>query len=184
MRFGETRKLKWCHVDFENKILTVPRELTKSDREHRLPLSDFLVALLRKRYVYRKQSEWVFQSSRLKNNHLSGGVGMVRRVRAKSGIRFSFHDLRRTFLTMGEKLDVPPYALKRLVNHSVSNDMTGRYLVLDIERLRIHMSRITDAFIDLLAINGSAIKEWKSTDEYESTEVTQLLIPLEDIRIM
>ncbi len=81
---------------------------------------------------------------------------MVRRVRAKSSIRFSFHDLRRTFLTMGEKLDVPPYALKRLVNHSVSNDMTGRYLVLDIERLRIHMSRITDAFIDLLAINGSA----------------------------
>ena len=28
MRFGETRKLKWSHVDFENKILTVPRELT------------------------------------------------------------------------------------------------------------------------------------------------------------
>ncbi|CAN5207239.1 hypothetical protein BH10CYA1_BH10CYA1_59220 [soil metagenome] len=29
MRFGETRKLKWCHVDFENKILTVLREITK-----------------------------------------------------------------------------------------------------------------------------------------------------------
>ena len=29
MRFGETRKLKWSYVDFENKILTVPRELTK-----------------------------------------------------------------------------------------------------------------------------------------------------------
>jgi len=27
-----------------------------------------------------------------------------------------------------EKLEVPVYALKCLVNHSVSSDMTGRYL--------------------------------------------------------
>jgi integrase len=184
MRFGETRKLKWSHVDFENRILIVPRELTKSDREHRLPLSDFLVELLRKRCLYRKNSEWVFQSSRLKDKHLSGGVGIVRRVRAKSGIHFTFHDLRRTFLTMGEKLDVPPYALKRLVNHSVSNDMTGRYLILGIERLRSHMSRITNAFLELLAINGSDMKEWKPAQVAVLTEVTQLRIPLNDVRIV
>lgn len=184
MRFGETRKLKWCHVDFENKILIVPRELTKSDREHRLPLSDFLVSLLKKRYIYRNRSEWVFQSCRLKDKHLGGGVAIVSRVRAKSGIAFTFHDLRRTFLTMGEKLDVPPYALKRLVNHSVSNDMTGRYLILDIERLRSHMARITSAFLDLLDINGSDMREWKPGPEAELTEITQLLIPLDGIRIM
>lgn len=181
MRFGETRKLKWSYVDFANKILIIPRELTKSDREHRLPLSDFLVELLKKRYIFRKNSEWVFQSSRLKDRHLSEGVGIVRRVRAKSGIVFTFHDLRRTFLTMGEKLDVPPYALKRLVNHSVSNDMIGRYLILDIERLRSHMSRITNAFLDLLSINGSDMREWKPVEESRLTEATQLLIPLGDL---
>jgi hypothetical protein len=85
---------------------------------------------------------------------------------------------------MGEKLDVPPYALKRLVNHNVSNDMTGRYLVLDIERLRTHMSRITVAFLDLLNINGSDMKEWTPVKESDLTEVTQLLMPLDDIRIM
>jgi hypothetical protein len=63
-------------------------------------------------------------------------------------------NLRRTFLTMGEKLDVPTYALKRLVNHRVSNDMTGRYLILDLDWLRWHMSRISDAFIELLGINA------------------------------
>ena len=102
----------------------------------------------------------------------------MKRVRAKSGIIFKLHDLRRTLLTMGEKLDVPPYALKRLVNHSVSNDMTGRYLVLDIERLRSHMCRISDAFVDLLGVND--IKEWKPVDESPLTEVTQLRIPLCD----
>ena len=85
---------------------------------------------------------------------------------------------------MGEKLDVPPYALKRLVNHSVSNDMTGRYLILDIERLRSHMSRITNAFLDLLGINDTHMREWKPVEKSAPAEVTQLLIPLIDVRIL
>lgn len=184
MRFSETRKLKWSHVDFENKILIVPRELTKSNREHRLPLTDFLVALLKKRYVHRKHSDWIFQSSRLRNMPISGGAGILHRVRAKSGIQFTFHDLRRTFLTMGEKLDVPTYALKRLVNHSVSNDMTGRYLVLDIERLRSHMSRITDAFVELLGINDCDVRKWNPASESDLTLCTQLRLQLNDVQIL
>lgn len=116
-------------MDFENKILTVPREITECDREHRLPLSGFLIDMLRKRAKYGKNSEWVFPSTRMRNKPIRAGVGIVRRVRAKSRIKFTMHDLRRTFLTMGEKLEVPVYALKRLVNRSVSNDMSGRYLL-------------------------------------------------------
>jgi len=95
MRFGETRKLKWNHVDFENSVLIVPRELTKSDREHCLPLSDFLLELLRRRRIFSKASDWIFQSTRLSNQPISGGTGILRKVRAESGIRFTFHDLRR-----------------------------------------------------------------------------------------
>jgi hypothetical protein len=46
------------------------------------------------------------------------------------------------------------------------------------------MSRITNAFLDLLDINGSDMREWKPVKETELTEVTQLRIPLDDIRIM
>lgn len=178
MRFGETRKLKWSYVDFENKILTVPRELTKCDREHRLPLSDFLMGLLRTRYVYANNSDWVFPSTRNSNKCLSGGSGLVRRVRVKSGIKFTMHDLRRTFLTMGEKLEVPPYVLKKLVNHSV-NDITGQYLVLDIERLRVHMSLITSGFLKLLDVSGAEMIACNPAGENDVTEATQLRIPFE-----
>jgi integrase len=183
MRFGETRMLKWSYVDFENKILTVPREITKCDREHRLPLSAFLIDLLRKRQKYGKNSEWVFPSTRMRNKPISASVGIVRRVRAKSKIKFTMHDLRRTFLTMGEKLEVPVYALKRLVNHSVSNDMTGRYLVLDIDRIRVHMCRITDEFVKLLGINDNDMRPWKPAKEisFDPSEVTQLRISLIDM---
>jgi integrase len=179
MRVGETKRLQWSYIDFENKILTVPRELTKSDREHRLPLSDFLLALLKKRRVYRKTSIWVFQSTRDHNKHLSGHTGIVRRVNLISGIKFACHDLRRTFLTMGEKLDVPYYTLKRLVNHSVSNDITGSYLVLDIERLRFHMSRITSEFLDLLGLND---KKVISITEVEPMNVIQLRMEFKDFK--
>jgi hypothetical protein len=62
--------------------------------------------------------------------------------------------------------------------------MTGRYLILDIERLRTHMARITNAFLDQLGINGGDLKEWKPVKETEPTEVTQLLIPLNDNPIL
>ena len=54
---------------------------------------------------------------------------------------------------MAEKLDVPHYALKKLVNHSISRDVTSRYIILDMERLRKHMQRITDEFKELLGVN-------------------------------
>jgi len=180
MRFGETRKLRWSHVDFENGILVVPREITKCDREHRLPLSNFLIDLLRKRLAYRKHPDWIFPSTRKKQNHLSESAGMVKYVRKKSGIYFTLHDLRRTFLTMAAKLDVPPYALKRLVNHSVSNDMTSRYIVLDAERLRSHMERITNAFLDLLAIS-TRDSSFCSSEFDEPNESIQLIIELNTV---
>ena len=75
------------------------------------------------------------------------------------------------------------YALKRLVNHSVSNDMTGRYLVLDIDRIRVYMCRITDEFVKLLGVNDNDMKPWKPATEvsFYPTEITQLRISFIDI---
>ncbi len=178
MRFGETRQLKWSYVDFKEKLITVPRELTKTDRQHLLPLSDFLVDLLQKRHLVYGHSEWVFQSATLKNMPLSQSAGIVCSVRASTGIHFTVHDLRRTFSTMGAKKNVPDHVISRLLNHSVSNNMTSRYLVLDVETLRLHMSTISQAFIDLMEISNEET-EWKNLDIEETTEVTQLQIPLE-----
>jgi hypothetical protein len=49
----------------------------------------------------------------------------------------NFHDLRRTFATTTEHLDVGHYKLKRLMNHvSDRNDVTAGYTVLTAETLR------------------------------------------------
>lgn len=57
---------------------------------------------------------------------------------------FTLHDLRRPFITIAESLDIPSYALKRLVNHKMANDVTAGYIVAGVERLRQPMQNITD----------------------------------------
>lgn len=44
---------------------------------------------------------------------------------------------------MAESLDIPMYAIKRLVNHKMSNDVTAGYIINDVERLREPMEKIS-----------------------------------------
>lgn len=77
-------------------------------------------------------------------SHLVEPKTAVARVVALSGISFTPHDLRRTFITIAEGLDIPAYALKRLLNHKQAGDVTAGYIIPNTERLREPMQRITD----------------------------------------
>lgn len=68
----------------------------------------------------------------------------VAHIIKSSGITFTIHDLRRTFITIAERLDISVYAVKRLVNHKMNGDVTAGYIVMDVERLRKPMQQITD----------------------------------------
>ncbi|MGZ0019152.1 hypothetical protein [Nitrosomonas sp. wSCUT-2] len=79
------------------------------------------------------------------------------KVIKESGISFTIHDLRRTFLTVAESLDIPAYAVKHLANHKMSNDVTAGYIVTDVERLRQPMQKITDYILKCAGYKPSAI---------------------------
>jgi hypothetical protein len=64
--------------------------------------------------------------------------------------------LRRTFITIAESLDISAYALKRLLNHKMTNDVTAGYIVADVERLRKPMQLITDYILKCMEIKNSA----------------------------
>ncbi|USQ15139.1 integrase [Legionella lytica] len=73
-----------------------------------------------------------------------------------SGVRFTVHDLRRTFITIAESLDISAYALKRLMTHKMSNDVTAGYIITDVERLRKPMQLINDYFLKCMGVIRSA----------------------------
>ena len=41
-------------------------------------------------------------------------------------------------------MDISVYALKRLLNHKMTNDVTAGYIITDVDRLRVPMQKITD----------------------------------------
>lgn len=155
LRRSEASTMKWKDVDFKEKTLSIP--VTKNHQMHTLPLSDFLYDLLYRRYESR-ESEYVFPSD-AERGYLSDPKTAVKRVADLSGVPFTLHDLRRTYITIAESLDIPAYALKRLLNHKDSNDVTAGYIVSDVGRLRKPMQRITDF------INTSINQQTESNNE-------------------
>lgn len=79
----------------------------------------------------------------------------VARVAKASGVNFTTHDLRRTFITLAESLDIPAYALKRLLNHSIEGDVTGGYIIIDAERLRGPVDRIAERILEIVHEQGT-----------------------------
>ena len=146
MRRGEIAGLRWEHVDLVGETLTVPK--TKNGEPLVLPLSWFLVDLLVARRQLDPDGEWVFPGRGV-TGHLVETKALVDRVAKSSGLKFTMHDLRRTFITIAESLDIPAYALKRLLNHSIEGDVTGGYLIIDAERLRGPVNRIAEKILEL-----------------------------------
>ena len=146
LRRTEAARLQWEDIDFENRTLTI--DDTKNHDPHSLPLSDFLVDLLMARYRDRHSDNWVFPGSG-KSGFYQDPKKAISIVKAASGVEFSSHDLRRTFITIAERLDIPAYALKRLLNHRSRDDVTSGYIIVNVERLRGPMQRISDHLIVL-----------------------------------
>ena len=152
LRRQEAATLKWDQVDLIGKILTVLD--TKNRDPHTLPLSNFLHELL----MLRKQNqtnEYVFPGTGAAG-HIIEPRKQMAKVTQLSDIQFTVHDLRRTFITIAESLDIPAYALKRLLNHKMNNDVTAGYIVADVERLRKPMQLITDYILKCMGVVKSA----------------------------
>jgi integrase len=113
-----------------------------------LPLSTALYEILLARRDGDPEGEWVFPGVGA-TGHIVEVKSFVARVAKTSGIKFTLHDLRRTFITIAESLDIPAYALKRLLNHRTDNDVTGGYIVMDAERLRRPVERVADRILEI-----------------------------------
>lgn len=136
IRGGEADGLQWEHVDFnrESFILVDP----KNRETVELPLPSSLKAGL---YGRRQESGKVFQVS-------DEGRWLRKTVIEQSGIEFTRHDLRRTFATVGESLDISWLAIKRLMNHKTQESgVTEGYIVMDLDRLRVASKKVEEAIL-------------------------------------
>lgn len=145
LRRSEAAALTWDDVDFKDRSFVIPE--TKNSEPHHLPFSSFIENMLICRHLAAEKI-WVFPSP-MTDGPIKEPRTALDRIAALSKISITCHDLRRTYITIAESLDIPAYALKRLLNHKISNDVTAGYIVPSTERLREPMQRIADRILEL-----------------------------------
>lgn len=151
LRRQEGAQLPFPGIDFKARTITVLD--TKNRDDHVLPMSDLVIALLSARRESVK-GDFVFPGEG-KGGYLVEPRKQMDKVAKVSKVNFTLHDLRRTFATIAESLDISAYAIKRLLNHKMPGDVTAGYIVTDVERLREPMQKITDFIAKTVGIKDS-----------------------------
>lgn len=163
LRKSEAARIRWAHLDRDAGALTVPG--TRNRNAHILPLSTQLHALLLRRFEART-SLYVFPSE----TELGPIVELraaVQRVSALSGVEFTLQDLRRTFATTAERLDLSYLAVKQLLNHRTPG-MTAHSVRLKPEQLRSAMQRINDRLMERTCSDTANVVAFPSAGGHRS----------------
>jgi integrase len=155
LRRNEAAMLKWSNIDLKAKTLTILD--TKNHQSHTLPLSGYLYDLLIRRQQY-TTNDYIFPGAG-KGGYIVEPRKQMTKVSQISGVNFTMHDLRRTFITLAESLDISAYAVKRLINHKMTNDVTAGYIISDVERLRKPMQAITDNLLKWMIVESYSVLE-------------------------
>jgi integrase len=156
LRRREGARLRWTDIDLKGRTLIV-RD-TKNHEDHTLPLSDRLLDLFKRRFTFAdglpKPTGYVFPGPGA-TGYLADPRKQANKVIAESGVDFTLHDLRRTFTTVADSLDLSSYAIKRLINHKMHADVTAGYVIADVERLRKPMQQITDFMLSAAGLRAA-----------------------------
>ncbi|WP_333874803.1 tyrosine-type recombinase/integrase [Methylobacter sp.] len=151
-RKDESAKLQWTDIDLTDAsyILRDP----KNHRPIQLPLSDYLADMLTTRKA-NSASAFVFPGDGARG-YLVEPKRQLAKIIEKTELPFGMHDLRRTFVTIAESLDISSFAVKALVNHKQGDDVTSGYIQMNVERLRQPMQTITDFMLKSAGLRQSA----------------------------
>jgi integrase len=131
-------------------VLMVPAADTKANKKLELPLSDYVHDLLVARRAV-GNAGYVFPGKSA-GKHIITTSEPLRNVAKVCGVLVAAHDLRRTFVTCAESVDISPMALKALINHSLGSGVTEGYVIMNPERLREPTQRIADRLKTLCGI--------------------------------
>jgi integrase len=146
LRPSEGLNLIWDNIDFKNRLLHIKD--TKNREDHTLPLTEYIVNLLKTRKDD-SLGDYVFPGYNPCKALVSPNR-QVKKVIKDSGVQFLLHDLRRTFATYADSLEIQHNTIKRLMNHK-NNDVTStHYIHQSIETLRRPMDKVTNYMLNII----------------------------------
>ncbi len=158
-RRNEALNLRWVEIDLENRVWTLPRDRSKNERAHEIPLSEPMMALLE---GLPQHGEFVFS---VDGAAPIGGPSLIKQVVAtESGVTdWRFHDCRRTLRSGLAELGISYEVAERCIGHTVPS-LERTY---NVHAYRAEKARAFQAWADhLLRIAGQGrdagnVVEWR-----------------------
>lgn len=129
-RRDEVSSMRWVDLDLAARVWTLPREATKGDRSHEVPLAPLAVEILT---ALPRTGVYVFSSAR-GERPISGYSKIKARAEQLAGVGdWRIHDLRRTAGTGMARAGIAVSTISRVLNHKEGGvtKIYNRYGYLD-----------------------------------------------------
>ncbi len=133
-RREEVAGMRWSDIDLEAALWTLPREMTKADRVHEVPLSSLALEIIG---ALTHSGDYLLTSGRRGDKPVSGFSVAKKRLDELSGMTdWRLHDLRRTAGTNMARDKVATSTISRIMNHAEGGvtKIYRRYGFLDEKR--------------------------------------------------
>lgn len=138
MRWDDIKTVRDEEKDVEYKVWTLPREITKSNRVHEVPLSPLATEIIT---GLKHVDEYVFAGRKL-GRPLAGFSRAKASIDKISGVKgWRLHDLRRTAGTNMAQLGVSISTISRVLNHKEGGvtKIYARYSYLDEKHRALYL---------------------------------------------
>ena len=154
LRRSELAALRWDWIDRDALRMTIPGGAMKSGREHVVPITAAILALLDR--TPDRGGGLVFPSERRLEGKtpLSGWSQLVARLRKASGVEgVGLHDLRRTYRSALADLGVREEIAEAMIAHRRS-DLVSRYNRAELWAQRRAAAEVFDSWLSALVSRG------------------------------
>lgn len=158
-RSGEVRGATWSEIDLSAKLWTIPAKRMKAKREHRVPLSDMAVELLKALPRF-ADCELVFPSLRGKQLSDMTLSQLMRRMdyKAKDGRTTVPHGLRGTFKVWAhERTSFPGEIVEMALAHRTENKVEAAYFDTDLLEKRARLMQQWATFCGMVESKGADV---------------------------
>jgi integrase len=154
VRSGETRGARWSEIDWEGKRWVIPAERMKAAREHRVPLSEPALQILRTMREVTGDQDLIFASERRKAFSDMTFTMLLRRL----GHTFTIHGFRSTFRDWSaEQTAYPREVCEAALAHATKDATEAAYFRSDLFEKRREMMQEWANYIDRPVAGGNPL---------------------------
>jgi len=123
-RTSEVIGAKWCEIDVEAMVWTVPAERMKGGKEHEVPLSKRALEILEE--LPRELGGYVFPGAKAKSS--LSNMAMLELLRGMNGDGLTVHGFRSTFRDWaGDRTNFPREVIEHALAHKIKDKAEASY---------------------------------------------------------